>query len=93
MADFLAGLLGALFGGLVPERAIDLVVAIVMLIAGLAFVALAGFTAYRGVASHAVLFTVMGSFVFLGLAVVCFRLMIKGFRSASRLRGRTNTDA
>lgn len=93
MADFLAALLASLFGGLIPERGVDFVVAILMLIATISFVALAGFTAYQGVVSNAGPFTVFGLLFFLGLAWVCFRLMIKGFRSANRPKDGTKINS
>ena len=81
MADFLAELIASFLGGLVPERVLNYVIGLLMLVAGLFFSVLA---IYWVVASRATSFAIGLSLVLFGLAALSFRLMMKGFRSAQR---------
>jgi hypothetical protein len=74
---FLIELLGALLDGCVPDRARTRLIGVLMLIAGSAFIIVAGFALYQGRPTFGRLFAAL---FLLALSAYCFSLSRKAFR-------------
>jgi hypothetical protein len=83
LAELLSSLVGDAVGEVIPERLRNRFIGLLMTIAGVAFIAFAGFAAYESVREHA---APLGPgmavvAVLLVLSAYCFKLASKGFRS------------
>jgi hypothetical protein len=84
LKELLCYLVGDAVGEVIPERARNRFIGVLMTIAGVSFIAFAGFAAYESVREHvAPLGTGMAiTAVLLLLSACCFKLASKGFRGA-----------
>lgn len=84
LGDLLVGLLASVLGDAVSERVSDIIAAMLMVLACVAFAALGGFMTYKFLTNQVEPSVGLIALLFFGLSGLSGRLARKGFRSKVR---------